>query len=331
MDDFGGRTRNAIPAATAVVLLGALLVAASGGPGIGLAAGSHGPDGTNFTYEPMSPEDRRPGAEETRVGTVGRATDDVDTDFETLLQLRSVFEEGSWEGCGPTSSEVFGIDRGGDDGGYEVDESLEDNVKRFSAGEDVFEAAFYDEDDFGPSTHLGSDDRVVSIIECVDNPEEPGWYRIDVAAVTGRTTDGEVRTLEDASHYFWICDCADEREARERLGPPPSEPDPTPTPSSDGTGDETSSEGDPEASATPSPAPPDDDTTGGDGADADATTATTAPAVTSTEAATTAASTATEEWAAYRVRTPTVGDGAGASPVATAAVLLAAVLLYGRT
>lgn len=335
MDDSGRSARVAIPAGAVVVLLGAILVTGSFAHGVGLASGDHGPEGTDFTYEPMSPEDRRPGAEGTRVGTIGRGADGVDRDFETLLELRSVYAEGSWESCGPTSSEVFGIDRGGDNERYEVDESLTDNVKRFSAGEDVFEAEFYDEDEYGPSTHLNSDDRVVSIIECVDNPEEPGWYQIDVAAVTGRTPDGEVVTMEDTSHYFWICDCEGEDEARERLGPPPSEPDPTATPAGDGSGDETSSDDDPTGAATPGSSSGDDDTSG-DGSDASGTAtaagtaATTRTADVTTATATDTGSSSPEEWAAYRVRTPTPGSGAGVSPVAAGVALLVAALLLRR-
>lgn len=331
MTGLAGQVGVAVAAGLVVAVA---LVAAPASPGVGLATAAHDPAGTDFTYEPMSPEDRRPGATDTRAGTIGQATADVETDFETLLELRSVFREGSWEGCGPTSSEVFGIDRGGDDDGYAVDESLENNVKRFSSGEDVFEAAFYDEDDFGPSTHLSSDDQVVSIIECVDNPEEPGWYQIDVAAVRGRTTDGEVVTHEDASHYFWICECADEAAARERLGPPPSEPAPTATPTADGSGDGIGSDGDPSGTATAG-TPTGEGETSDDDATPDGTT--TAAQDTATGTAATGSATATAatpapagEWADYRVRTPTPGDGAGVPPVAAIGALLAAVLLHRR-
>lgn len=336
-DDWAG-----VVQASAVVLLVAVLVAGTVGSLAGSASGGHGPDGTDFTYEPMSPEDRQPGATDTRVGTIGQAAAGVETDLETLLELRSVFEEGSWEGCGPASSEVFGIDRDGDGDRYETDESLEENVKRFSAGEDVFEAEFYDEDDFGPSTHLNSDDRVVSIIECVDNPEEPGWYRIDVAAVTGRTPDGEVVTMEDASHYFWICDCEDEAEARETLGPPPSEPEPTGTPTGadgdDGTaGDDAatatpgSSAGDGDSGGDGSGDPDEDADTDGSGADAETAAPTGTDAATAATGEATASPSAHQEWAAYQVRTPTPGSGAGVSPVAAVAALFVAALLARRS
>ena len=196
---------------------------------IGVAGAGHGPEGSNFTYTPLSADDREPGASDTRVGQIGQAAAGVDTDLETLLRLRAVWRAGSWESCGPGSAEEFGIDRGSDNEPYTVDEGLTDNVKSFSAGEDGFESRFYDEDELGESVHLNSEDRIFSVIECPKNPPEAGWHRIDAASVKGRTAGGEVVTYEDHSHWFWICDCRNEAEARDRLGPPPSEPAETPT------------------------------------------------------------------------------------------------------
>lgn len=297
------------------------------GPG-GLAAAGHQPAGTNFTYTPLDPPDREPGAEDVRVGTIGQAADAVGTDFETLLEVRSVYEAGSWEGCGPTSSEVFGIDRDGDNRPYEVDETLTDNVKRFSAGEDVFVAEFYDEDDFGQSTHLNADDRVFSVIECPNNPAEPGWYQIDNASVTGRTPSGEVRTFSDPSHYFWICDCADEATARERLGPKPSAATPTPT-ATPTAATSTPEPTDFEPTATPgraatATATPTAGATGGDGTTAPAT-----PAGTATATGRASPTRAPDDWADYWT-TPTVASGPGFGPLLAVGSLLAVGVLAHR-
>ena len=305
-----------VAAAVAASLLGAGVLGA-----VGVAGAGHGPEGSNFTYTPLSTDDREPGASETRVGQIGQAAAGVDTDFETLLRLRAVWRAGSWEDCGPGSAEAFGIDRGSDNEPYTVDESLTDNVKSFSASEDVFESRFYDEDELGESVHLNSEDRVFSVIECPQNPPEAGWHRIDAASVTGRTAGGEVVTFEDPSHWFWICDCRNEAEARDRLGPPPSEPMPTPTATERSTAD-----GEPSTMT------------------ATGTRRSTETGVASRETATPTATVdgpttprATEtstrisgDWDAYAYRTPTVESGGGFPPVAAIGALQVATALGRR-
>jgi len=66
-------------------------------------------------------------------------------------------------------------------------------------------------------------------------PEEPGWYQID-GFLNGTGFDGIHFSVELSSHYFYIRECSSEDEAREELGPPPSERNgdgdsTTPTPS----------------------------------------------------------------------------------------------------
>jgi hypothetical protein len=308
------------------VAVGALVLAAvATGAAVGGAGESHGPEGSNFTYTPLSVEDRQPGATGTRVGQIGQAAAGVETDFETLLRLRAVWRAGSWEGCGPGSAEVFGIDRGKDNEPYEVDESLYSSVKSFTATEDVFESTFYDEDDFGESVHLNSGDRIFSVIECPDNPARAGWHQIEESSVTGRTADGEVVTYADPSHYFWICDCENEADAREELGPPPAEPAETPVRTAtadDGPGPDAA--GGPTTTETRT-----SDVAGGEETPADSTdvaTATrTAASATPTPAAATRTPTAdTGEWDDYQVRTPTVKSGSGFAPIAALSALLVA-------
>ena len=312
----------------AVAVATGLLTAAVLGAGVGVAGASHGPEGSNFTYTPLSADDREPGATDTRVGQIGQAAAGVDTDFETLLRLRAVWRAGSWEDCGPGSAEAFGIDRGSDNEPYDVDEGLTDNVKSFTASEDVFESRFYDEDDLGESVHLNSEDRVFSVIECPTNPPEAGWHRIDAASVKGRTPDGEVVTYEDPSHWFWICDCRNEAEARDRLGPPPSQPAETPMPTF------TASE---RSTADEEPSTP-------TGTAAPGTTRSTEPGVASRETATPTApgdgpttprATGTptlrpRDWDDYTYRTPTVGSGGAFPPVAAIGALLVATALGRR-
>ena len=95
----GSRTTVGVAAAVAASLLGAGVLGA-----VGIAGAGHGPGGSNFTYTPLSADDRRPGATDTRVGQIGQAATGVDTDLETLLRLRAVWRAGSWESCGPGSA-----------------------------------------------------------------------------------------------------------------------------------------------------------------------------------------------------------------------------------
>ena len=259
-----GRNRGLMAvAATAVVFA---LLAGAAAPDGGVVGASHNPADANYTVVPLG--DRSPGATEVEYGQLVVSTAGVD--LATLERTTAVYEAGSWENCGPQDGETFGVDRGATRDGYEVDESLQDNVNTFSAGEDVFEVEFNGEDDFGASTYLDDGDEVISVAECIDNPDEPGWYRIS-GTTTGVTDDGERVTFGSDSHYFYICDCEDESEARQQLGPPPSEPQPTATatPTEGGSdGGDAGDTGDGGASsdgggATPTPAEPAVEESGG--------------------------------------------------------------------
>jgi hypothetical protein len=327
--EAGADTRP--PQGVRVAVVASLLTAAALAVGVGVVAAGHGPDGSNFTYTPLSADDRQPGATETRVGQIGRAAGGIETDFKTLLRLRAVWRAGSWEGCGPDSSEVFGVDRGSDNEPYNVDESLTTSVKSFTANENVFESKFYDEDEFGKSVTLNSEDRIFTVIECPNNPAEAGWHRIDSSSVKGRTTDGEIVTYEDHSHWFWICRCEDETAAREALGPPPSEPDGTPIP----TPTMTDRSATPGARVTPtaadgSRANPSDGTAVMTDAGGPAVTPTAEPTAAATASATRSPTPPTGEWMDYQYRTPTVGDGGGFAPILAIGALLVMTALRRR-
>ncbi|PSP78729.1 hypothetical protein BRC88_10415 [Halobacteriales archaeon QS_4_69_225] len=327
-------------AATAVAFA---LLAGAAAPDGGVVGASHDPADANYTVVPLG--DRSPGATEVEYGQ--RVVSTAGVDLATLERTTAVYEAGSWENCGPQDGETFGVDRGATRDGYEVDESLEDNVKTFSAGEDVFEVEFNDEDDIGASTYLDDGDEVISVAGCIDNPDEPGWYRIS-GTTTGVTENGERVTFGGDSHYFYICDCEDETAARQQLGPPPSEPQPTatatptPGPESESAADEgdagdggassddgttpTATESAVEesggaAAATPTATPTGPAADEGDAGDAnaneDAATATPTPA-------------RTEGWDDRVVRTPTAADGPGFGAGAAVVALAAAALLVGR-
>ena len=351
-------TARRIPLSLLFVLAVSLSVVAGGLlAGTSVVGAEHGEPDADFTVEPM--DDRSPGATDVKYGQV--VVGQAGVDLETLESMEAVYEEGSWEGCGPGDSDVFGVDRGNTHDGYEVDEELEDNTKSFSAGEDVFRIEFYGEDDFGPSTHLDDGDAVVSVAKCIDNPDEPGWYQIS-GSTTGVTEDGEQVTVSGSSHYFWICDCEDEAEAREALGPPPSDDQETETPATPSGDDESGdTSGDDESGDTSGDGSEDDGSTDGDSGEAtstgdestedgsteeDASTGATGDdsGTESTESmesmgdsdsedSSQAAATGDEagSWDSYRVQTPTPGAGDGfGGTVALVAFLGAALLFYRR-
>ena len=82
----------------------------------------------------------------------------------------------------------------------------------------------------GEPVSFNAEDQVVAAQnECYEMPGEPGWYQIN-ARINGTGYDGSYVDTADQdagifSHYFYICECGSEEEAREQLGPPPSEED----------------------------------------------------------------------------------------------------------
>ncbi len=325
-------------AATALVFA---LLAGAAAPG-GVVEARHDPADADYTVVPLG--DRTPGATDVKYGQQVVATAGVD--LETLERTTAVYEAGSWEGCGPQDGETFGVDRGATLDGYEVDESLQDNVKTFSAGEDLFEVEYNGEDDLGASTYLDDGDELISVAECIDNPDEPGWYRIS-GTTTGVTESGERVTFGSDSHYFYICDCEDEAEARQQLGPPPSEPQQTATPTpgpaagdgddANGDGDDANGDGDDggQSDGRETATDPSDDE--GDGPTATPTPTATEQSVDESgeggedgETGSTATPTRTEGWDDRVLRTPTAADGPGFGAGAAVVALAAAALLVGR-
>ncbi len=303
-----------------------LLVFAALAAGSGTAAASHGTGEANYTVEVLG--DPSPGATEVRYGL--RVVGQSGVDFETFTRTSATYEAGSWARCDATDGETFGVDRGATRGGYEIDETLQNNIKSVSSGEDDLVVEFNDEGDIGASTYLDDGDEVVSVTGCIDNPDEPGWYQI-TGRTTGVTADGEEATFRSVSHYFYICDCEDEAAARRQLGPPPSEPQTTatPTPTPESAADAAGSADSAAEAATP----------GSDGErttrtrTAAGSTPTPTDAASPTEAATTPESTPTEDtdsWDEAVYSSPTRAEGPGFGSLAALAGVLAAVLAVVR-
>jgi PGF-CTERM protein len=323
-----------------MLLLVAGLGVAGGSGAAGTATVGHGLDG-NLTWVMLTPEPGLDDGDMENFGVPPRG-------FEQVDFVRVTWVDGGFSGCGAGNAEVFGLDRDNDDPGTETDESLFPDIKSTSVTEDRFRADFYDESDFGgsPPTFREGDELVGKTTGCIDTPDRPGWYRI---RSTIASADGN---FEARSHYFYICDCANEREAREQLGPPPSESTPTPTPTASPTPTATPTatpeptptrtppaEGTPfptptptatptatpEPTATPSATVASDGTAsgdgGGDGSDdaAGATTPTDSPTPTPPG-----------NWSAVVEQSPTAGDGPGFGVPAALLGLLASGLLARR-
>ena len=130
----------------------------------------------------------------------------------------------TFSSCSTENTAAFGVDRENDDPGTETDESLLAARKNSEFNDHEIIIEFFDEDDLaGDSIAINDVDEVVAVQnECYTMPEEPGWYQIN-GFLNGTGYDGTQFDVTLDSHYFYICECSSEAEAREELGPPPSE------------------------------------------------------------------------------------------------------------
>ncbi|PSQ13770.1 hypothetical protein BRD02_12155 [Halobacteriales archaeon QS_8_69_73] len=119
----------------------------------------------------------------------------------------ATYEAGSRARC-DADGEIFGVDRGATRGGYETDETLQNNINSIPSGENglVVEFDFDGDGDIGASTYLDDGDEVVSVTGRIDDSDEPGWYQV-TATTGGVTADGEEATFRSIFHYFCTCDC----------------------------------------------------------------------------------------------------------------------------
>lgn len=194
--------------------------------------------------------------------------------------------------CTTENTRAFGVDRENDDGGTTTDESLLKHRENSKFMENKIVVDFFDGESIaGESTYLNKSDQIVAVqADCYVMPQEPGWYQIN-ARINGTAYNGKhIDEQGITSHYFYICDCSNEQEAREKLGPPPSE---------ESSGDSGSSST-ATATATPTPTP----TAADDGGDAEST-ATATPADSGSEESETATATSAEDGSKDGDATPT--------------------------
>jgi PGF-CTERM protein len=171
------------------------------------------------------------------------------------------------------NTKVFGLDRGSDNQGTNIDEDLIEHRRSSELGAGGLTVTFFDWDDLsGDPPYISPEDAVVAAQgvgsndgPCLKMTSEPGWYQVrgftNGTIATGCTEEGdpscepenkEFRGVNLLTNYVYICECDGEGAAREQLGPPPNEDPgdgdsddaatPTPTP-------------EPETTPTPTPEP----------------------------------------------------------------------------
>jgi len=215
----------------------------------GAAAANHDGSG-NFTVDLPDPEDHEPGNRNASANFFIVNTEQ----FDVLTDIEATYPEGVPSRCYNSDTRVFGIDRGNTYSGTGTDESAIPYAKDTDRTRHTVLMEFYNESDVEPSINLDDGDQfVVSVETCVWHPQDPGWYQLS-GSITGRTTGGQMESVSFDSHYFYICECDNENEARSELGPPPSErtPTATATPTSTATATPTPTQT-PTATATPTP------------------------------------------------------------------------------
>ena len=305
-DSLGRALRIQITVIFSILLVSGILAGVTllgGGSVVDTAAAYHDhPEDASATFLPDSAEDRQPGATETTFNIWAGQGLDYKADW-LLVESPGL----DWSDCSTGDLTAEGIkwrgqeeyDRppSGDDTQTRTDESIVQYSKAPDYRSEGIAVNWYDDEDIGGDAPRfnSTDEIVVQYADCFNNPEEPGWYQMNVK-YNGTDLDTNERVkIEYKTHYYGICECEDRAEAEEVLGPPPSRQngDATPTP--------TAADGDGGDDPTPTPTAADGD--GGDGgSDGDQT--------------------ATDE--------STPGSGAGFGIVVAVLAVLGAALLAGR-
>jgi hypothetical protein len=144
----------------------------------------------NYTVEPHdSPLDRNPGATNATYHNWVRINGSVMPDaFEVS------YDDGNLSTCTESDLRPFGIDRDGDDDGTTVDEDLSNRIEVVEADADRIRVAFLTSQE--ATVTLSADDELVAAFaDCVDNPDEAGWYQL-VARVKDARSDTTYRLTD---------------------------------------------------------------------------------------------------------------------------------------
>lgn len=216
----------------AALMTGVLLASVGLAAGAGTVTANHDNGvGANYTVNLPSEQDHYPGEQGGKASIQHFATGEGAFEkqgakgLETLGYIVVSSPAIDFSSCTTTDTTAFGIDRGGDDSGTHTDDNLLDHRESSSFNDHSIVVNFYDEGDtFGSTTYVNQSDQIVAVQNsCYVMPKKPGWYQIN-ARLNGTTYSGEQLDEPNIkSHYFYVCECANEQEAREQLGPPPSE------------------------------------------------------------------------------------------------------------
>jgi hypothetical protein len=140
-------TRLHLRVSVTVALLFAMVLIA-GCASVGAA--SHGSP-ANFTVYPQENADRSPDATEASYVMSSAGADAFET--ETGLEIVDYYwlqsGQADFSSCDPDNARVFGIDRGNNNTGTQVDESLHQHMENYDVGENRITLDLCDPDDFG--------------------------------------------------------------------------------------------------------------------------------------------------------------------------------------
>jgi hypothetical protein len=207
---------------------------------------THGGSPTDFT---TTPSDRTPGANETTYLLSAELTEKFDSSPSLAYPDRIVFQI---EGANLNDCEPFGLEQ--ESYRLGVNKSTESGYQ-FQAYEvqgvtwdgKAVEFQFDTED----QPNYGQGDKLeLELQGCVGNADSEGWYQSSVL-VEGKSRGDRNVSFTDQSHYFGLCEgCESDDDARQELGPAPSDSTPTPESTPEPTDTPT-----PEPTAAPTPTP----------------------------------------------------------------------------
>jgi hypothetical protein len=299
----------------AVVALAVVVLAGGAAAGGAASAGHDNGIGANYTVALPDQADHYPGTQggAASIWHLAAAGDSFEgtsspKGLKRMDTLTISNQDIVFGGCTTENTAAFGLDYGNNNTGTKTDEGLLQHRQNSAFNEHAIFVNF-----FGPDSLAGSPvrynavDQIVAVQQdCYEMPSEPGWYQIQ-ARINGTGYNGNYIDSKDQgtirSHYFYICDCQSEQEAREKLGPPPSDDG-----GSGGTGGG-GSESTATPTATPEATPTPTETSGGGGGSSESTpTATATPEAT---ASATATPTATVTATATEASSGGSGDGDG--------------------
>ena len=245
-------------------------------------------DKANFTINLPFTTDHYPGDQNQQNGSIEYFASGADAykaqGAEEGLWIDYVIIDADWidySACSTSNTKAFGIDRGNNNTGTNIDEDLVEHQVRTNFRDDGITIDMYDWSEFANDPpYLAAEDAIVAAQgagsndgPCLTMTNEPGWYNIqgflNGSIATGCTEEGKAECEpEDKefvgvnvnSNYVYVCECENEQEAREQLGPPPGEePESTPTPTESSDSTPTPTEA-PDNTATPEPTEPPEST-----------------------------------------------------------------------